>query len=194
METASTDLIDVALSPQPILEVAWGFAMTRVLTTGIELGDQQTVVTVIDLPEVVDRVTRRFVDREGLSERFTFRPGDLRQLDFGESCFDVVILGHICHGEGAEGTQKLIERAYRALRGGGQILIAEFVPDDDRRGPLMPLLFALHLLVLTDNGDTFTLAEYQRWLSTAGFADVRTVPAPAPSPLIIATKPSRRRG
>jgi SAM-dependent methyltransferase len=132
--------------------------------------------------------TFRPIERERLSDRFIFRPGDLRQMDFGESCFDVIVLGHICHGEGAERTQDLIERGYRALRSGGQILIAEFVPDDDRRGPLMPLLFALHMLVLTDNGDAFTLAEYTKWLVHAGFGDVRTVAAPAPSPLILATK------
>src|SRR5207237_10345273 len=68
-------------------------------------------------------------------------------------------------------------------------LIAEFVPDDDRRGPLMPLLFALHMSVLTDHGDAFTLVEYKKWLMNAGFVDVRTVAAPAPSPLILATKP-----
>jgi ubiquinone/menaquinone biosynthesis C-methylase UbiE len=124
-----------------------------------------------------------------VSDRYTFWPGDFRDIDFGESSFDIVILGHICHGEGVERTQDLIDRAFRALRAGGQILIAEFVPDDDRRGPLMPLLFALHMLVLTDGGDAFTRAEYTKWLVDAGFVDVRTVAAPAPSPLILATKP-----
>src|SRR5690606_19044402 len=146
-------------------------------------------VTVVDLPDVVDRVTGPFVERAGLSSRFAFLPGDLWQVDFGEARFDVVILGHICHGEGAERTERLIERAYRALRSGGRILIAEFVPDDDRRGPVMPLLFALHMLVLTDDGDAFTFADYRRWLSQAGFEDVRTIDAPAPSPLIVPTKP-----
>ncbi|HYR92140.1 MAG TPA: class I SAM-dependent methyltransferase [Terriglobia bacterium] len=168
-----------------VLDVAAGSA---VWSLALARQDQQTYVTVIDLPEVMDRVTRPFVDSEGFSERFTFRPGDLRQMDFGESCFDVITLGHICHGEGAEGTQDLIKRAYRALRRGGQIMIAEFVPDDDRRGPLLPLLFSLHMLVLTDTGDTFTFGEYQRWLSISGFMDIRTIAVPAPSPLILATK------
>lgn len=168
-----------------VLDVAAGSA---VWSLALAQHDPQTVVTVVDLPEVVDRVTRRFIDREGVSDRFTFWPGNLREMDFGESLFDVVILGHICHGEGPKGTQELILRANRALRPGGQILIADFVPDNDRQGPLMPLLFALHMLVLTDSGDTFTLAEYQTWLSNVGFADVRTVTAPAPSPLILATK------
>jgi ubiquinone/menaquinone biosynthesis C-methylase UbiE len=159
-------------APQ-VLDVAAGSA---VWSLALVRDDPQALVTVVDLPEVVDRVTRRFVDREGFSARFTFWPGDLRQMDFGESAFDVVILGHICHGEGAEGAQALIRHAYRALRSRGQILIADFVPDDDRCGPLMPLLFAMHMLVLTDNGDTFTLAEYQSWLLNAGFAQGRSQP------------------
>jgi 3-hydroxy-5-methyl-1-naphthoate 3-O-methyltransferase len=169
-----------------VLDVAAGSA---VWSLALARHNEQTLVTVVDLPGVVDRVTRRFVEQGGLSDRFRFRPGDLRQMDFGESCFDVVILGHICHGEGAEGTQDLIHRAHRALRSGGQILIAELLPDDDRCGPLIPLLFAIHMLVLTDNGDAFTLTEYQSWLLNAGFTEVRTVLAPAPSPLILATKP-----
>ena len=52
-----------------------------------------------------------------------------------------------------------------------------------------PLLFAIHMLVLTDNGNTFTLAEYRHWLLNAGFVHVRIVAVPAPSPLILATKP-----
>jgi ubiquinone/menaquinone biosynthesis C-methylase UbiE len=175
--------------PEPVPEVLDVAAGSAVWSLALAKDTPQALITVVDLPEVVDRITRQFVDQEGFSDRFTFWPGDLRQMDFGESAFDVVILGHICHGEGAERTQALIRQACRALRPGGQILIADFVPGDDRCGPLMPLLFALHMLVLTDKGDTFTLAEYQTWLLDAGFAQVRTVPAPAPSPLILATKP-----
>lgn len=158
----------------------WSLAIAR--------EDREASLTVIDLPEVLDTVTRIFVEREGYSDRFTFRPGSLRTMDLGEGRFDLIILGHVCHGEGAEGSQSLIQRAHRALRPGGRILIAELLPDDDRRGPLLPLLFGLHMLVMTDEGGTFTLAEYHDWLSEAGFQDVNTLSVPAPSPLILATR------
>jgi SAM-dependent methyltransferase len=106
-------------------------------------------VTAIDLPEVLERVTQKYVEREGHSDRFTFRAGNLRTMDLGEGLFDLVILGHICHGEGAERSRSLIRRAHRALRRGGQILIAELLPDDDRHGPLLPLLFGLHMQRVT---------------------------------------------
>jgi ubiquinone/menaquinone biosynthesis C-methylase UbiE len=175
-----------ARTPRLVLDVGAGSA---VWSLALAREDRHTHVTVLDLPAVLDRVTRPFVERHDVSDRFTYWPGDLHSTDFGESRFDVVVFGHICHGEGAERTEQLIHRAFRALRSGAQLLIAEFVPDDDRGGPLMPLLFALHMLVLTDRGDTFTQAEYTSWLTRAGFVDVRTVAAPAPSPLIFATKP-----
>jgi len=180
-------LLDDRVRHQPcaVLDVGAGSA---VWSLALARQNPRTRVTVIDVPGVIDTVTRRFVARERLTDRFAFWPGDLQQVDFGESTFDVIVLGHICHGEGAVRTQELLHRAFRALRPGGQILIAEFVPDDDRNGPVMPLLFALHMLVLTDSGDTFTLGEFTEWLTTAGFVGVGTIPAPAPSPLIVATK------
>jgi hypothetical protein len=65
------------------------------------------------------------------------------------------------------------------------------VPDDDRSGPLFPLLFALNMLVHTTEGDTFTFSEYEVWLREAGFRDVRRFEAPTPSPLILATRGGR---
>jgi ubiquinone/menaquinone biosynthesis C-methylase UbiE len=78
----------------------WSLALAR--------QNPKTRVTVIDLPGVVDTVTRRFVAREGLTDRFTFWPGDLQQVAFGESAFDIFVLGHICHGEGNERTRELL--------------------------------------------------------------------------------------
>jgi ubiquinone/menaquinone biosynthesis C-methylase UbiE len=169
-----------------VLDVAAGSA---VWSLAVVRQNPEARVTVIDLPEVLERVTQKYVEREGRSDRFTFRPGSLRTMDFGEGLFDLVILGHVCHGEGAERSRSLIRRAHRALRPGGQILGAELLPDDDRHGPLLPLLFGLHMLVLTDGGGTFTLAEFRSWLSEAGFDDVKTLAVPAPSPLILATRP-----
>ena len=171
--------------PSQVLDVAAGSA---VWSLAIARENPEAKVTVIDLPDVLERITQKSVEREGDSDRFTFRPGNLRTMDLGEGLFDLVILGHICHGEGAERSRSLIQRAHRALRPGGQILIAELLPDDDRHGPLLPLVFGLHMLVLTNGGGTFTLAEFRNWLSEAGFDDVRTLAVPAPSPLILATK------
>ena len=39
-------------------------------------------------------------------------------------------------------SKKLLEKVYDALAPGGSVAIAEFVPDDDRKGPPTPLILA----------------------------------------------------
>jgi hypothetical protein len=63
--------------PRAVLDVGAGSA---VWSLALARQDQQTRVTVIDLPRVVDNVTRRFVAGEAVSDRFMFRPGDERPL------------------------------------------------------------------------------------------------------------------
>jgi ubiquinone/menaquinone biosynthesis C-methylase UbiE len=144
-------------------------------------------VTVVDFPEVTP-ITRQFTERFGMADRYDYIEGNMRELDFGQKQYDLVILGHIIHSEGEMWGKKLIGKSYRALRDGGSLLIAEMVPNDRRTGPVVPLLFGLNMLLHTESGDVFTMGEYRDWLKRAGFKKVRTIEAPAPSPLIVATR------
>jgi 3-hydroxy-5-methyl-1-naphthoate 3-O-methyltransferase len=49
-------------------------------------------------------------------------------------------------------------------------------------------MFAVNMLVNTECGDTFSFNEIRNWLEEAGFKDARTLEAPGPSPLVLATK------
>jgi ubiquinone/menaquinone biosynthesis C-methylase UbiE len=156
----------------------WGIAMAQ--------GSQQVRVTAVDWPEVIP-VTRRSVARFGLADRFSFLAGDLLQVDFG-SGHTVATLGHILHSEGRERSRELIQKTFRALAPGGTIVIAEFLVNAERTGPLNGLFFALNMLVNTDTGDTYSFEEIAGWLKDAGFVDARTLDSPGPSPLILASK------
>ncbi len=84
------------------------------------------------------------------------------------------------------------KKTFDALAPGGTIAIAEILVDEDRTGPAPALIFAVNMLVNSDQGDTFSLGEIRAWLAGAGFQDVRTVEAPGLAPrLIVATKPNR---
>ncbi|HVF89703.1 MAG TPA: methyltransferase [Blastocatellia bacterium] len=144
-------------------------------------------VTVIDYPEVTP-ITRQFTERMGVADRYDYVEGNLRELDFGRGQYDLVILGHIIHSEGEKWGRKLVKKSHKALSDGGQLLIAEMVPNDARTAPPIPLLFGLNMLLHTDQGDVFTMREYREWLKGTGFKSVKTINAPAPSPLILATK------
>ncbi|HSE84337.1 MAG TPA: methyltransferase [Thermodesulfobacteriota bacterium] len=144
-------------------------------------------VMAVDYPEVTP-ITRQFAKRFGVADRYDYLEGNLRQIDFGRNRYDLVILGHIIHSEGAKWGKRLIKKSYRSLKDGGLLLIAEIIPNDARTGSPIPLLFGLNMLLHTEQGDVFTMREYREWLKEAGFKKVRTIEAPSPSPLILATK------
>ena len=158
---------------------AWGIAFAE--------SDPGTIVTAQDWPNVLE-VTKKLVNKFNLNKRFSYLPGDLGEVDLGKDRYDLVILGHICHSEGAEKTRLLFSRVHRALKQSGKILIAEMIPDDERCCAVFPLMFAANMLINTTDGNTFTMAEYREWLDEAGFGGMRTIDAPGPSPLIVADK------
>ncbi len=170
--------------PKRVLDLAagsgvWGIAIAQ--------GSKDVSVTAVDWPEVIP-VTRKTVARFGLADRFSFIAGDLLEADFGTD-HTVATLGHILHSEGIERSRALIAKTFHALAPGGTIAIAEFLVNADRTGPLNALFFAVNMLVNTDNGDTYSFEEIRSWLEDAGFVNARTLEAPGPSPLVLATKP-----
>ena len=143
-------------------------------------------VTAVDWAGMIPttkRITRKF----GVADRFQFIEGDLLEANFGNG-YDIAILGHILHSEGEERSRELLKKTFRALKSGGTIAIAEWLVNDQRTEPAPSLMFAVQMLVNTEKGDTFSFNEIKNWLENAGFKKVRELPAPGPSPLILATK------
>jgi hypothetical protein len=122
-----------------------------------------------------------------VSDRFSYVAGDLLEADFGGN-YNVATLGHILHSEGVERSRALLAKTFKALAPGGTIAIAEFLVNRDRSGPANALLFAVNMLVNTENGSTYSFEEISSWLGEAGFTNARSLDAPGPSPLILATK------
>ncbi|MBT9330748.1 methyltransferase domain-containing protein [Acidipila sp. 4G-K13] len=143
-------------------------------------------VTAVDWPNVLN-VTRRVAARMGVAEQFDFLAGNLRDVALPGGT-DLITIGHILHSEGERHSRSLLERCYAALKPGGRIAIQEFLLNDDRRGPMQPLMFGLNMLVHTTEGSVWSAAEIGGWLRDAGFTDVELLPAPGPSPLILARK------
>jgi ubiquinone/menaquinone biosynthesis C-methylase UbiE len=144
-------------------------------------------VTALDHPQVIP-VTRQYAEQFGVADRYDYIGDDLRQVDFGQKQYDVVILGHILHSEGEKWSKILVQKSYKALKPGGTLVIAEFIPNDARTGPIIPLLFGLNMLLHSTEGDVFTMAQMKQWLKQAGFKSVKAVDAQSPSPLILATR------
>jgi len=172
-----------------ILDVAAG---SGPWSLGFLAEDPSSKAVAVDFGPVLEMAKRKAAER-GAGDRFEVLEGDIREVDFGAGEYGAAILGHICHSEGAEHSEKLIRKTARALAPGGVMIIADMIPDDDRRGPLHPLLFALNMLVNTEEGDTFTFSEYRAWCEGAGLENVRAldVEVEGHSPLIAADKARR---
>jgi ubiquinone/menaquinone biosynthesis C-methylase UbiE len=155
---------------------------------GIVLAQKSPLVqvTAVDWSGMIP-TTKRITAKFGVRDRFKFIEGDLLQADFGRG-YDIATLGHILHSEGEERSRRLLKKIFRTLKYGGTIAIAEWLVNDERTGPPPSLMFAVQMLVNTEKGDTFSFNEIKNWLEEAGFKKARTLKAPAPSPLILATK------
>lgn len=158
---------------------AWSIAFAEAIP--------ESRVTTADFPEMT-AITREFAEKHGVGSRYDFLEKDLRQTDFGRDTYDLAILGHIIHSEGEGRGKELLRKAAAALRPGGKLLIAEYVPNDDRTGPEMPLLFGLNMLLQTEEGAVFTMREYNEWLRAEGFGSVARIHVPPPATAILATR------
>ena len=172
-----------ATAPISVLDLGagsgvWGIALAQ--------ASPQVSVRAVDLPDVL-AVTRRVAGRFGVADRFTMVAGDLFDAEFG-SGHHIATLGHILHSEGPDRSRALLARTHAALAPGGTLAIAEFLVDADRRGPMRGLIFAVNMLVNTEAGGTWSFEEIAGWLTEAGFTNPRGLPAPGPSPLILATR------
>jgi len=157
----------------------WGIALSQ--------KSPHVRVTALDWPGMIP-TTKRITEKFGARDRFDFIEGDLLAANFGNG-YDIVTLGHILHSEGEEHSRQLLKKTFRALKSGGTIAIAEWLVNDARTEPVHSLMFAVQMLVNTDQGNTFSFNEIKSWLEEAGFKKVRKLNAPGPSPLVLATKP-----
>jgi len=172
--TGSVSVLDLAAGSG-----VWGIALAQ--------SSPNVSVTAVDWPAVLP-TTRKTVEKFGLGDRFSFSPGDLLSADFGTG-HHIATLGHILHSEGEARSRDLLAKTFNSLASGGTIAIAEFLVNKDRTGPMNGLLFAVNMLVNTDEGSTWSFEEISSWLTDAGFVKPRTLDSPGPSPLILATRP-----
>jgi ubiquinone/menaquinone biosynthesis C-methylase UbiE len=171
-------------SPVRVLDLGagsgvWGIAVAQ--------SSPRVTVTAVDWPGVLP-IAQKTAARFGLADRYNVVPGDLLSADFGQG-HNLITIGHILHSEGVERSKKLLRKCYDALAPGGTIAIQEFLVNPERTGPPMSLIFAVNMLVNTDEGDTWSFDEIAGWLKEIGFTNPRELEAPGPSPLILASKP-----
>jgi len=138
---------------------------------------------IVDLPEVVP-LCSRYVDEAGVSGQVSIRPGDMFEADLGTG-YDIVMLNAICHMFSEDQNLELIGRVRKALAPGGRLVVQDFLLNPEKTGPQQATLFSLNMLVSTENGASYSEAEFTRWLETAGFEQVSRINLAGPGALIV---------
>jgi len=148
--------------------------------------------TVFDLPNVVP-LTRDYVAREGLADRIDTAVGDYNVDLLGEG-FDLVFLSAIIHSNSPAENRRLLWKCAAALEPDGQVVVQDFIMDDDRISPPFGALFALNMLVATEAGDTYTESEVRSWMEEAGLSAIARQDTAFGTTLVIGRKVGEQNG
>lgn len=170
--------------PARVLDVGAGSA---VWSLALVAERPATLVTALDRERVLEQVTRAYVREHGAENYYSYLAGDLRESELEPEGYDLVILGHVLHSEGREGSRRLLARAFRALRPGGALAVAEVVPDAEQ-SDVYSWLFGLHMLLLTTEGDVFEASELEALVGEAGFGALRWPELPGPYAVLLARR------
>jgi SAM-dependent methyltransferase len=135
--------------------------------------------TVFDLATTAP-FARKTIRRFGLGSRIDFQAGDYLH-DAVQGTYDVAWLSQILHSMGPESCRTVIEKAVSVLEPGGLILVHEFLLNDTHDGPLFPALFALNMLVNTEEGRAYSEGEIKDMLVKAGVRSIRRLPFRGPT-------------
>lgn len=130
-------------------------------------------------------------------------------LDFSKESipgtYDVIWYSNVLHLYSPKENQAIFRRARTALNPGGRLIIQDaFLHDHEGLYPSESSLFAVSMLLFTEQGNTYTASETAKWLKQAGFVGIKPVPirkgtedweggiweasVPGPRPRMIATQ------
>ena len=142
--------------------------------------------TVFDLNNVIP-LTLKYIQKEGYIESINTKIGDYTVNDLGTG-YDLVFLSAIIHSNSYDTNYDLVKKCFKCLNKGGQIVISDFIMNNDRLEPLYGAEFALNMLVATNEGDTYTEQEISDWLLGSGFENIKKLDLPTKGAMIIAVK------
>ncbi len=128
--------------------------------------------TVIDLPNAIEHA-RALAKKIEISDIVEHRAGDIMNADLGKD-YDVALLANIAHHFLPEQNLGLLKRVRESMSNEGTVAIWELeTPDPDSTpdaGDGAALFFRVTSTALCYSGK-----EYSRWLSEAGFRNVRVM-------------------
>ena len=128
--------------------------------------------TVCDRPAALE-VAREIAATHKAGPRLSYMPLDLLTEEI-PGRFDVIWYSNVLHIYSPEQNQALFRRAKAALAPGGRFIIQDaFLHDREGLVPEEASLFAVAMLLFTETGNTYSVAETTSWLKAAGFGAIK---------------------
>ncbi len=146
----------------------------------------QLKAVVFDKDEHTLKIAKEDIARENLQDRISLMKGDFFVDEIG-SGYDLVLLSSIIHIFGEEENISLLGKVKKSLNDGGRVVIRDFIIDETKTKPAFASIFAVNMLVNTQNGRSYSFSEVKGWLHSLGFKDIHRIPMDR-SQLIIGRK------
>ncbi|MGC2697297.1 MAG: class I SAM-dependent methyltransferase [Candidatus Angelobacter sp.] len=184
---AIAGLLQAELASRPFVKVLDIAASHGVFGITVAQRLPKAHIYALDWANVLE-VARENATAQGLADRYHLLPGSAFDVDYGTG-YDAVLITNLLHHFEPAANEKMLKKAHAALNPGGQVIILEFVPNEDRVSPPVPAMFSLTMLGSTPHGDAYTLAEYTTVCRNAGFEAPKQIALePMPQSLIVARK------
>ena len=130
--------------------------------------------TVCDRPAALD-VAKEIAATHKAGARLSYLPLDV-MVEAIPCAYDVIWYSNVLHIYGKDDNQALFRRVLAALNPGGRFLIQDaFLHDREGLFPEEASLFAVSMLLFTEQGNTYSAAETKAWLRDAGFDRIKVL-------------------
>ncbi|MBT3265740.1 hypothetical protein HN371_01240 [Candidatus Poribacteria bacterium] len=118
-----------------------------------------------DRPATLE-VAREVIERFGMADRIRLVEGDWDQEDYGDG-YDAALFSNVLHGA-ASGAPEKLRKGFEALNEGGQVVVHDFLLNNQKTGPLGAALFGMMV-------GAYSTDEMCAVVEAAGFVEVRLV-------------------
>lgn len=172
-------LIDLT-NVKSMLDVGGG---SGIFSFGFVKAKNDIIATVFDLPDVIP-LSKKYIAGAKLESKIKTVAGNYLSDDFPGK-FDLIFLSAIIHSNSPEENILLIKKCVDSLNPNGQLVIKDFIMNENRIEPKNGALFALNMLVNTKAGDTYTEEEISGWMREAGLKQITRKDTSFGSSLII---------
>lgn len=143
--------------------------------------------TIIDLkPNLA--YAREVISKSGYQDRISVLPCQILEDEIPGDGYDLIFISNLIHIYGEIEVRKIVEKIWNKAAISGEIIIHDYILDEDGHGPLGASLFDINMFVGTPNGKCYTALEIKELLKELGAKNVRQIPVGLGSSLVIGEK------